>query len=57
MDNEVVSYTRVSTLEQTKGVSIEAQLEARALPGLEPHGRGHGLERYVVSDLILVIEA
>ncbi|MFC1902753.1 recombinase family protein [Chloroflexota bacterium] len=27
MDNEVVAYTRVSTLEQTKGVSIEAQLD------------------------------
>jgi len=27
MDKEVVVYTRVSTLEQTKGVSIEAQLD------------------------------
>jgi len=27
MDKEVVVYTRVSTLEQAKGVSIEAQLD------------------------------
>ena len=39
MDKEVVVYTRVSTLEQTKRVSIEAQLDRlrsyAKIPGMD----------------------